>query len=187
MIPLRDVGLSYSDFENLHLFHAGRTHREIPLWTFNLPAMRVILQTRAKHVERYSGHKYHSADLFRLWSALIWKYYRSGLSSVDCAKEMGMSPVQVRQQIHRLALVARQLFPELCPACRDFGGPHSRSAYLPMRIAEAEAALQRARTGKRRDAQRAARLERELAALEELQRKRESEIDAATVYSRGVR
>jgi hypothetical protein len=74
---------------------------------------------------------------------LIYLAYRRGLRGPDLADELGMSRSSVRQLLHRLNIIARELFPESCAEPHHSALPpekrkpqqgkvhHHKKSYLP--------------------------------------------------------
>jgi hypothetical protein len=81
----------------------------------------------------------------------------------------------VRQRLHRLNQVARQVGPELCVPTRNYGGKCSRETYLDAKIAETEQLLKRAKN------KLAPVYEARLAALRKMKEQRDTERRHATL------
>ena len=118
-----------------------------------------------------------SRSLAALWIYEIYSAYRLGHNSVEIARALSITPWAVRQHLHRLNQVARQVCPELCAPTRDYGGKYSRETYLDSKIAKAERLLEQAK-GKRVPVY-AARL----AELRKMKEQRDGERNRATVFS----
>ena len=118
-----------------------------------------------------------SRSLAALWIYEIYSAYRLGHNSVEIARALSITPWAVRQHLHRLNKVAREVCPELCTPARNYGGKHSRETYLDAKIAEAEKSLERAK-GKR-----ARMYEARLAELRKMKEQRDTERRHATLYS----
>src|SRR5216683_2310327 len=82
-----------------------------------------IKQYQREHLPEYQKQlgEQHAAAVekaggyLQLYATLAWMSWRSGMNSVQVAKETGISPVNVRANLQRMRDIGRQLFPEDCP------------------------------------------------------------------------
>jgi hypothetical protein len=99
-------------------------------------SQRTIMESRIADSERS-----RSAILVNI----VYFSYRLGWNSVAVAEKLKLSPVAVRQHLHRLNVVAKDLMPEKSVLGRVRRGPQ-QAAYLDMKIALLRLQLLRVRT-----------------------------------------
>jgi hypothetical protein len=175
----RDVPLGYGDYRLSFHMRRPAKRRDVPPWVYSNQAMRLIFETRLPRVLKMSVGTRES--LLRLWCGIVFRCYRLGLTSVEAARELGLSPWQVRQQLFRLNAVARECVPELCLPPRQHGGGLSRRRFLDVKIARLEKLIRRyGRT--RRNKWRIPRYQIQLEALREMKTAQDAERAKASVY-----
>lgn len=159
----------------------------------DLAALETLARKSQRRLRRFDSPKfpsYHVAEhlksvktrsLAALWIYEIYSAYRLGRNSIDIAKHLGITPWSVRQHLHRLNKVAREVCPELCTPMRSYGGKYSRETYLDGKIAETERKFERASRRPKLSA-RGLVYETRLATLRKMKADREESRRQATLY-----
>jgi hypothetical protein len=77
--------------------HAARMSR-IPVWALNDKSIKALIESRFPKAAIDSNQRKQAARMIRI----IYLYYRVGLTSAGVAEALKMTPLAVRQAIHRI-------------------------------------------------------------------------------------
>jgi hypothetical protein len=176
--------MNLGDFRRAFHIKQRRGGRVVPSWAYNNEAMRRIFEVRARRVLKMGENVVGTRDyLLKLWAGIVYRCYRLRMTSVECATEMSLTPWQVRQQLRRLNIVARELCPELCISARFHGGGLRRADYLDQKILDLEQKVKRAK--RRNRARQILRYEDQLERFRKMKSAEQETIAKATVFKKG--
>ncbi|MGA8429501.1 MAG: hypothetical protein WB729_06745 [Candidatus Sulfotelmatobacter sp.] len=95
---------------------AGVVERPISLEELRKVEEKYLLATRVQSRSVESQKHLETVQRFggplAFFTSLLYRRYRLAMNSVQLAREFGISPQNVRQQINRCSLIARALFPD---------------------------------------------------------------------------